>query len=111
MRLANLVLKFLLEVVCFAALAYTGAAVGSGFWAVALALALPAAAIAVWARWNAPRSAHRLPAGTRIPLELAVFVSAAVGLLVAGAVTWAVIYLALVVVNAVFLTVLRQWEA
>ena len=68
-------------------------------------------AIAVWARWNAPRSAHRLRTGTRILLELAVFVTAALGLLVAGAATWAVVYLALVVMNAALLTLLRQWEA
>lgn len=39
------------------------------------------------------------------------FVAAALGLLAAGAVAWAVIYLALVVINAVLGTVLRQWEA
>ncbi len=109
--MTNLVLKFLLEVAGFAALAYTGAAVGSGLWAVVLAVTLPVVAIAVWARWNAPRSAHRLPIGTRIPLELTVFVTAALGLLVTGAVVWAVVYLALVVINAALLTVLRQWEA
>lgn len=42
---------------------------------------------------------------------LAVFVTAALGLLAAGAVTRAVIYLGLVVINAALLTVLRQWEA
>lgn len=109
--MTNLALKFLLEVAGFAALAYTGAAVGSGLWAVVLAVTLPVVAIAVWARWNAPRSAHRLPIGTRIPLELTVFVTAALGLLVSGAVVWAVVYLALVVINAALLTVLRQWEA
>lgn len=109
--MTNLALKFLLEVAGFAALAYTGAAVGSGLWAVVLAVTLPVVAIAVWARWNAPRSAHRLPIGTRIPLELTVFVTAALGLLVTGAVVWAVVYLALVVINAALLTVLRQWES
>lgn len=95
----------------FTALAYTGAAVGSGRWAVVLAVAPPAVAICVWGRWNAPRSAHRLPTGARVPLELAVFVTAALGLLLAGAVTWAVFYLVLVVINAALLTLLRQWEA
>lgn len=74
-------------------------------------MALPAVAIAVWARWNAPRSARRLPPDTRIPLELAVCATAALGLVVAGAVTWAVVCLAIFVVNAGLLTVLRQWEA
>ena len=109
--MTNLALKFLLEVAGFAALAYTGAVVGSGLWALVLAVTLPVVAIAVWARWNAPRSAHRLPIGARIPLELTVFVTAALGLLVTGAVVWAMVYLALVVINAALLTVLRQWEA
>ena len=88
MRITNLVLKFLLEMAGVAALACTGAAIGSGLWAVVLAVALPVVAIAVWGRWNA-----RL------------------GLLVTGAVVWAVVYLVLVVINAAMLTVLRQWEA
>jgi hypothetical protein len=54
---------------------------------------------------------HRKRIGTRIPLELTVFVTAALGLLVTGADVWAVVYLALVVINAALLTVLRQWEA
>ncbi len=109
--MTNLALKFLLELAAFIALGYTGAVVGSGLWAVVLAVILPGAAIAVWARWNAPRSAHRLPTATRIPLELAVFVTAALGLLVVGAATWAVVYLGIAMMNAVVLTVLRQWEA
>ena len=109
--MTNLALKFLLEVSGFIALAYTGATVGSGLWAVVLAVALPGVAIAVWARWNAPRSAHRLPTATRIPLEMTVLVTAALGLLLAGAPAWALVYLGLVVMNAVLLTVLRQWES
>lgn len=109
-RTVNLALKFALELACFAALAYAGAKLGSGLWAVVLAVALPAVAIAVWARWNAPRSAHRLPTATRVPLELAVFGAAALGLFVAGAVLWALAYLLLVVINAALLTVWHQWE-
>lgn len=111
MRVANLALKFLLELAAFAALAYTGAKLGSGVWAVVLAVVLPAAAIAVWGRWNAPRSAHRLAASARIPLELAVFVGGAIGLLVSRAVVWGVVDLVLVAVNAALLTTFHQWES
>jgi len=38
-RMIDLALKFLLEVAGFTALAYTGAAIGSGLWAVVLAVA------------------------------------------------------------------------
>ncbi len=109
--MTNLALKFLLEIAAFAALGYAGAVVGSGVWAVVLAVALPAVAIAVWARWNAPRSAHRLPPNARIPCELTVFSAAALGLLSTGAVTWAVVFAVLVVINAVLMTALHQWEA
>lgn len=109
--MSNLALKFLLEVAAFAALAYTGSVVGSGPWAVALAVALPAVAISVWARWNAPRSAHRLPNGSRIPLELTVLTTAGLAMFVAGAVMLALVYLVLVAINALLLTLLHQWEA
>ena len=109
--MTNLALKFLLELAGFAALAYTGAAVGSGLWAVVLAVTLPVVAIAVGRVGTRPVRHTGLPIGTRIPLELTVFVTAALGLLVTGAVVWAVAYLALVVINAALLTVLRQWEA
>ncbi len=111
MRAANLGLKFLLELACFAGLAYAGAAIGAGVWAVVLAVLFPLLAILVWGRWNAPKSTHRLPARTRIPLELLVFAVAAVLLLVAGAPVWAVVFAVLVVVNAGLLTAWHQWEA
>ena len=42
---------------------------------------------------------------------MTVLVTAALGLLLAGAPAWALVYLGLVVMNAVLLTVLRQWES
>lgn len=110
MRTGNLALTFLLELLAFAGLAYAGAVLGSGVGAVVLAVLLPAAAIAVWGRWNAPRSAHRLPTGPRICCEFAVYTVAAVLLALAGAPVWAAVFVALVVLNAVLLTLWHQWE-
>ena len=110
MRAANLALTFLLELAAFAGLSYAGAMIGSGVWAVVLAVLFPLAAIVVWARWNAPKSAHRWPAPARIPCELGVFAVAAVLLAVAGAPVWAATFAALVVVNAALLTAWHQWE-
>ena len=110
LKSANLAVKFLLELAAFAALAYWGAHTGPGAWAVLLAIAAPLAAVIVWALFCAPRARWRRSVPTRAPLELAVFGLAAGGLAAAGAVTLAIIFGAVVVVNAVLLTVFRQWE-
>jgi hypothetical protein len=110
-RAANLALKFLLELVAFAALAVIGAHLASGAVAVVLAVLLPVLAIVVWGRWNAPRSAHRLPARTRVPLELTILGVAGIGLVLIGATWWGVADLVLIAVNAAGLTAFGQWES
>jgi len=110
LRPVNLAVKFLLELAAFAALAYWGASTGPGAWAVVLAIAAPLAAVIVWALFCAPRARRRLPVLARAPLELAVFGLAAGGLAAAGAVTLAIIFGAVVIVNAVLLTVFHQWQ-
>jgi Protein of unknown function (DUF2568) len=110
LKSANLAVKFLLELAAFAALAYWGATIGHGGWAVVAAIVAPLAAVIVWGLFCAPRARRRLPAPARIPLELAVFGLAAAGLAAAGAVTLAVIFGAVVVLNSVLLSVFHQWE-
>jgi hypothetical protein len=108
---ANLALKFLLELAAFAAFSVWGADVGSGASAVALAIAAPLVAVLLWARFAAPRSAHRLPWRTRIPFELGVFLLAALALLAAGHAVAAIVFAALVALNALGLTAFDQWES
>jgi hypothetical protein len=110
-RSANLLLKFLLELCAFAAPAYAGVVLFDGAAAVAVAVLLPLAAIVAWGRWAAPRSSHRLPRRARIPFELGVFALAAAGLVLSRAPVLATVFAVAVVVNAVLLTVLDQWEA
>lgn len=112
-RAANLAVKFLLELAAFAGLGYWGWHVGqpSTPAALALAVATPAAAIAIWGLFAAPRSKRRLPAIWRIPLELAVFLLAAVAVGATGHVVLAAVFAVVVVVNAIGLTVFRQWDA
>lgn len=111
MRIANLILKFLLELAAFAALAFWGASTGDGAGSVALAILAPSAAIAAWGLYAAPRSPRRLPAASRIPFELAIFALAVAALVVAGEPDAAEVLGLLVVVNAALLTILDQWEA
>jgi Protein of unknown function (DUF2568) len=110
-RAANLALKFLLELAAIAALAYWGATVGEGVVSVILALGVSALFIVLWGRFAAPRSAHRLPARSRIPFELGLFALAALALVLAGSPLLAAAFAVLVVVNAALLTVFDQWEA
>ncbi|WP_435738318.1 YrdB family protein [Cellulosimicrobium sp. PMB13] len=70
---------------------------------VLLALALPAAAIAVWGRWLAPRAARRLSQPWRLDAQIAVFVASGLVVAAAGLVWWGV-GLALVGTTAFALT-------
>jgi hypothetical protein len=111
MRAANLALKFLLELAAIAALAYWGASAADGVPAVVLAILAPALFIVLWARFAAPRSAHRLPLRPRMIFELGLFTLAAFALVAAGAPVLAAVFAVVVVVNALLLTVFDQWEA
>lgn len=106
----NLALKFLLELAALALLAYWGAVVGVGFWAVVLAVAAPSLMIGLWGRFAAPRATGRLPTPGRIPFELGLFALAAGAGFAAGAHTAAAIFLVAAALNAVALTMLRQWD-
>jgi hypothetical protein len=108
--MANLALKFFLELAAFAAFAYWGANTGDGATSVLLAIAAPALAIVLWAIFAAPKSGRRLPDAARVPFELAVFALAATALAAAGSVLLAVVFAVFVVVNAALLTRLGQWE-
>jgi Protein of unknown function (DUF2568) len=110
LKTSNLALKFLLELAAFAALAYWGTTVGEGDTPILVAIAAPALATALWARYAAPRSAHRLPRSARVPFELAVFALAAGALLAAGSAWAAAVFAALAGANAALLAAWDQWE-
>ena len=104
---AVLALKFALELAALAAVAVWGARTGSGAVSVLLAVAAPLVVAAVWGRWNAPRSAHRLDPQPRLALELAVFLAAAGALVAAGLATLGVV---LAVVAIAVEALLFRWE-
>lgn len=72
-------LRFLLELCTLVALAVAGAALG--WWAAVLA---PAVLVAVWGRFVAPNSAHRLDDPARLLLELGLFAATGAALAAAG---------------------------
>jgi hypothetical protein len=106
----NLGLKFLLEIAGLVSFAYWGANTGSLPVSLLLAIATPAAAAAMWGIYAAPKSKRRLPLQPRIRFELTFFTAAVLALLAAGVPGLAVAMSALVIVNAIMLTMLGQWE-
>jgi uncharacterized protein DUF2568 len=111
MRAANLALKFLLELGALAAFAYWGSRTGPTAVNVLLGIGAPLAMAVVWGTWAAPKAPRRLAGAARITLELSVFALAALALVAAGAPVVAAIFAALVVLNAVLLSVFDQWES
>ena len=109
-RSANLALNFLLELVAVAAIAYWGTTIDGGVVGVLIAVAAAATTIALWGRFAAPRSKHRLPTSSRVPFELTVFALATLAMLDADQTTPAMILATLAVGNTALLTLLNQWD-
>ena len=111
LKTANLGLKFLLELVAIAAFVYWGASHSPVIVAVILAIAVPAAFVAAWGLWAAPRSPRRLRRHARVPFELGCFALAALALIAAGATVAGIAYALVAAVNAGLLAALGQLEA
>jgi Protein of unknown function (DUF2568) len=92
-RGAFLAVRFGLELVTLAVLAWTGASTTGGTVVrVILAIGLPAVLIAIWGLVMAPTARRRLRDPARLVAELVLFLGSAAGLAVVGHVRPAVIY-------------------
>jgi hypothetical protein len=100
-KAANLALRFALELAALAALAYWG-------WCVSwvLAIAAPAAWIALWATFGSPKARVTLSTPQRIVFEALVFGAAAVALGAAVRPAWGVILFVAWAANRAVLTAL-----
>jgi hypothetical protein len=100
-KAANLTLRFALELAALAALAYWG-------WGVSwvLAIAAPAAWIALWATFGSPKARVTLSTPQRIVFEALVFGAAAVALGAAVRPAWGVILCVAWAANRAVLTAL-----
>jgi hypothetical protein len=84
-RGALLATAFLVEIAMLVVLAVAGASLGMGMLAkIALAVLLPALAMAVWSLLLAPRARRRLADPARLLVKLAIFLGSAATLAVAG---------------------------
>lgn len=96
----NLALRFTLELCALAALAFWGAHVGaSRAAAIALAILAPLIAATAWGLFVSPKAQIRAPSSIRLSVELAVFLAAAGGLVVAGETGWAIAFSTAVAVH------------
>ena len=103
-KLANLALRFLLELCALAALAYWGFKTGANPVAkIGLAIGAPLLAAIVWATFVAPGALVPLPGLLRLIVELVVFGSAAAALYSAGRPTLAWILIVVFAVNRILM--------
>jgi hypothetical protein len=111
LRAGNLALKFGVELAAIASLGYWGASLEGPLLSAFMMVLAPAAMIALWGLLAAPKASRRLPTSARIPLELTLLLGAAVCLLIAGERAIAAAVATAIVLNALLLTVLGQWDA
>jgi hypothetical protein len=108
-KLANLALRFLLELCALAALAYWGFKTGESVVAkIGLGIGAPLLAAIVWGTFLAPRASIPTPEFLRLTLELVVFGSAAAALYSAGRPTLAWVLILAFVINRVPMYAWRQ---
>jgi hypothetical protein len=110
MRAANLVLRLALELAALAAFAAWGLHAAAGPTRFALAAALVLAAAAVWGRWMAPASPHRLADPARLLVEAAFFAAAGAALAATGQWALGAALTAVAVANAGLLRLLHHTE-
>jgi hypothetical protein len=108
-KVANLALRFFLEVAALVALSYWGFQAGSSdvaHWV--LGIGAPLLAAVVWGLFIAPRARYRVSDPVWIALQVVILGAATVALLAAGKTSPAIVFVALLIVNAVLMIVWGQ---
>ena len=108
-KAANLGLRFLLELCALAALAYWGYHAGSSRPVkIALAVGVPLLAAIVWGLFVAPKATVKLPGAAVLLLQVLIFGAAALGLVAAGRTPLALLFAAVVLLNAILMAIWGQ---
>ena len=106
---SNLALRFLLELCALGALGYWGFKTGNATIAkIALGVGASLVAAVVWGTFVSPRAPVELPGALVVVLQASVFGSAAAGLAATGHRTLALVFVVVVVINAVLMYVWGQ---
>jgi hypothetical protein len=110
--MANLAVRFVVEMAAYAALGYWGASHPSPLIVrVALAAVTPLLAMALWSLLLAPKARWRLRDPLALAAELAVFAGAAVALAVAGPARLSQAFIAVAVINTLLVRVFEPRTA
>ncbi|GIG59986.1 hypothetical protein Lfu02_43580 [Longispora fulva] len=109
MKNLNLAVLFLLELATLAAAGYAGLTLDAG-WPVRILVGLgaPAALVALWWLFGAPRASRKTHGMVRVAFEVAWFGSGAVALAVAGRTVLAAVFAAVFVVSKALALIWRQ---
>ncbi|MFN8473068.1 MAG: YrdB family protein [Anaerolineae bacterium] len=109
MKVANLAVRFILELCALAALAYWGFQSGDSLlMKLFLGIGAPLLAAAVWGAFIAPKAWRRLADPWRLLLELVVWLAAIAALVAAGQPTLAVVFAVVLVVSTILMFVWGQ---
>jgi hypothetical protein len=109
MPMANLALRFLLELAGLAAYCYWGFTVPTGLpTKLLVGLGLPVVAAVLWGVFASPKATVPLPDAAKLAFEVVWFGAAAVLLAAAGRLTLAIVFAVLVIVNRILLHVWPQ---
>jgi hypothetical protein len=101
---ANLALRFLLELCALGALGYWGFKTGSGLIAkIGLGIGAPLVAAVVWGTFVSPQAPVELPGLIVLLLQVLVFGLAAAALVATDHRTLALVFVVIVVVNAILM--------
>jgi hypothetical protein len=106
---ANLALRFLLELCALGALGYWGFKTGNAvITKIVLGVGVPLVAAVVWGTFVSPQAPVQLPGLLVLILQVLVFGSAAASLVVTGHRTLALVFVVIVVINAILIYVWGQ---
>jgi hypothetical protein len=109
LKLANLALRFLLELCAFTALGYWGFQTGSSLlWRIVLGLGAPLLAIVLWGMFVAPKAAVQVPPAVKLLIELGVFAAAVAALAAARQPSLALLLALVYAVNRILIFVWKQ---
>lgn len=108
-KLANLALRFLLELCALAALGYAGFQLASGLLIkIALAIGAPLLAVMIWGTFIAPKATIPVPLIAWLALQAIIFGLAIAGLAATGHTTLAIVFVLALAVNATLLYIWRR---
>jgi len=101
---ANLALRFLLELCALGALGYWGFKTGGGLIAkIGLGIGAPLVTAVVWGTFVSPQAPVELPGLLVLALQVLVFGSATTALVATGHRTLALVFVVIIVINAILM--------